>query len=204
MIRDINWILVLVPFIGAFIGWITNYLAIKLLFHPRQPMDFKIFVLHGIFPKNKKKLATRLGDVVQKDLISFSDIKQKLNNPESIHNMGVQISTHVENAIREKLHGTKFAQTVIPDGIIMTIHNMIIADIDNTLPKMIDQYISKLEENVDIKKMVYEKVNEFSDDKLENLILAITSKEFKFIEVVGAVLGFIIGLIQLLISSLAS
>lgn len=198
-----NWVLVAVPFIGAFIGWITNYLAIKLLFHPRQPIDLKILVLHGIFPKNKKKLATRLGDIVQKDLISVSDIKSKFITPESIHSMGVQISSHVENAIREKLHSTKFAQTVIPEGIIMTIHTMIVSDIENTLPKVIEQYLGKLEENLDIKKMVYEKVNEFSDDKLENLILAITSKEFKFIEVVGAVLGFIIGLIQLLITHLA-
>lgn len=198
-----NWILISVPVIGAFIGWVTNYVAIKLLFHPRQPIDFKIFVLHGIFPKNKKKLATKLGDVVQKDLIGFSDIKKKLTNPEAIHRMSVEISTHVENAIREKLHGTKFAQTVVPEAIITSVHNMIISDIDNTLPRMIDQYMDKLEENVDIKKMVYEKVNEFSDDKLENLILAITSKEFKFIEIIGAVLGFIIGLIQLLISGLA-
>ncbi|HNF52023.1 MAG TPA: DUF445 family protein, partial [Chitinophagales bacterium] len=46
------------------------------------------------------------------------------------------------------------------------------------------------------------KVNNFSDEKLEQLLLDITAKEFTFIEIIGGVLGFVIGIIQLLISVL--
>ncbi len=190
----------MIPLIGALIGWVTNYLAIKLLFHPKKPIDLKVFVLHGIFPKNKKKLATRLGTVVQKDLISFGDIKERLANPESLHAMGEEISVHVEKAIRDRLHATKLAETLVPEGVVKGIHQIVVSDIETTLPKMIDQYVDGIEEKIDIKKMVYEKVNNFSDDKLEELILAITSKEFKFIELIGAVLGFLIGCLQLILS----
>lgn len=188
------------PIVGLIIGWLTNYLAVKLLFRPRQPIDLKLFTLHGIFPKNKHKLANNLGNVVQRDLISFDDIKNRLTDPASMHQMAEEVSVHVENMVRERLHKTKFQQTVVPEGLIKTIHKVITNDIESTLPKLIDQYIDKLEEKIDIYAMVQEKVTNFSDEKLEQLILSITQKEFKFIELIGAVLGFFIGCLQVVLS----
>lgn len=191
---------VLPPIVGLFIGWLTNYLAIKLLFRPRKPIDLKLFVLHGIFPKNKSRLAERLGNVVQRDLISYDDIRAKLEDPKSVHSMAEQVSVHVEKMIRERLHRTKFQQAVVPEGVIQRIHQMVTKDIEDTLPKLIDQYVDRLEEKVDIFGMVKQKVNAFSDDKLEQLILSITSKEFRFIELIGGVLGFLIGCLQVALS----
>jgi uncharacterized membrane protein YheB (UPF0754 family) len=53
-----------------------------------------------------------------------------------------------------------------------------------------------LEENIDVEKLVREKVEAFSSDKLEQILFAIMKKEFRFIEIIGAVLGFIIGCFQ--------
>lgn len=194
----IKW--VLPPIVGLFIGWLTNYLAVRLLFRPRRPIDLKLFVLHGIFPKNKSRLAERLGNVVQRDLISYEDIRKKLEDPASMHQMAEQVSIHVESMIRDRLHKTKFQKAVVPEGLIHRIHTMVTSDIEKTLPKLIDNYVDKLEEKVDIFGMVEKKVNNFSDEKLENLILSITKKEFKFIELIGAVLGFFIGGLQVIMN----
>jgi uncharacterized membrane protein YheB (UPF0754 family) len=133
---------------------------------------------------------------VQRDLISFDDIKKRLSDPAAVSQMAEQISIHVENMIRDRLHKTKFQQTVVPEGLIKTIHQIVTNDIESSLPKLIEQYIDQLEEKIDIYAMVQQKVANFSDEKLENLILSITQKEFKFIELIGAVLGFLIGCIQ--------
>lgn len=187
------------PVVGLIIGWLTNFLAIKLLFRPKQPVNLGLFTLHGIFPKNKAKLARNLGNVVQRDLLSFDDIKKKLEDPDSLHQMAEQISVHVEAMIRDRLHKTKFQQVVVPEGVIQRIHNAVTSDIENTLPKLIDNYVDKLEEKIDIFAMVEMKINNLSDEKLEKLILSITSKEFKFIEIIGGVLGFFIGCLQVLL-----
>ena len=50
---------------------------------------------------------------------------------------------------------------------------------------------------MDVETVVREKVEAFSSDKLEEMLLSIMKREFRFIEVVGAVLGFVIGLVQL-------
>ncbi len=43
--------LLLLPFAGLFIGWLTNYLAIKMLFHPKKPVNLGLFTLQGVFQK---------------------------------------------------------------------------------------------------------------------------------------------------------
>ena len=57
-------LLYLIPFISAFIGWITNWIAIKMLFHPKDPKRILGVTFHGIFPKRQQQFATKLGAVV--------------------------------------------------------------------------------------------------------------------------------------------
>jgi uncharacterized membrane protein YheB (UPF0754 family) len=52
--------------------------------------------------------------------------------------------------------------------------------------------------------MVTEKVSGFSSDKMELILNQIMSKEFRFVEIIGGVLGLIIGILQVLITLLTS
>jgi uncharacterized membrane protein YheB (UPF0754 family) len=60
-----------------------------------------------------------------------------------------------------------------------------------------------LETQLDLEKIVTEKVYGFSSDKMEAILNQIMSKEFRFIELIGGVLGLLIGCVQVLITLLA-
>ena len=62
----------------------------------------------------------------------------------------------------------------------------------------------RLEQNLDVKAIVKEKVSKFSSDKLEEVLYLIMKKEFRFIEFAGAVLGFLIGCLQILILTIGA
>ena len=49
----------LMPVIGFVIGYFTNYIAIKMLFHPRK----KIFGIQGVIPKRRRALASRIAGI---------------------------------------------------------------------------------------------------------------------------------------------
>ena len=49
----------LMPAIGFVIGYFTNYIAIKMLFHPRK----KIFGIQGVIPKRRRALASRIAGI---------------------------------------------------------------------------------------------------------------------------------------------
>lgn len=197
----LSWHFWHVPVVSGFIGWITTWLAVKMLFYPRRPINIGFYQIQGIFPKNKGKIAKKLGSVVQKDLINFTDIKNKLKDPDAIGNFGEEISIQVEKAIRDRIEANAIARSLVPEQLIQTIHKSITKEIENALPNVIDSSITKIEQKLDIEKIVTEKVENFSDQKLEDLLLAVTKKEFTFIEIVGGIFGFVIGIIQAVISA---
>ena len=96
----------------------------------------------------------------------------------------------------------KKASILIPEQLIQSIHKTIVEEIEKNLPEVISNTITKIEDKLNIEEIVTNKVNQFSDEKLEQLLLDITAKEFTFIEIIGGVLGFLIGIIQLLIAAL--
>lgn len=196
----LSWKTWTVPLIGAFIGWVTNWLAIKMLFHPRKPVKLIFITFQGIFPKNKPRVAEKLGTIVQRDLINFSDIKSRLQDPDALNNFKEQIALRVDNAIRDRIEKSGLLNAIVPDQLIQSVHKTIVDEIEKNLPMVIGSSIDKIEEKLDIQELVRNKVANFSDEKLEQLLLDITSKEFTFIELIGAVLGFLIGIIQLIIS----
>ena len=66
--------LYLLPFIGALTGWVTNWIAVKMLFHPKEPKNFLFFKVQGVFPKRQKVMAEKLGHIVASELFSIDDV----------------------------------------------------------------------------------------------------------------------------------
>lgn len=189
------------PFISAFIGWVTNWLAIKMLFHPRNPIKIGPFVLQGIFPKRQAQVARQLGQVVATHLLSIDDLTAKLYNPDSTKAILPIIEKRVDDFIEHKLtEELPLLSMFIKDKAIDNIKRGIIQEFESMFPELIAQVGQQIKTNVDIEKMVSEKVAALDSNKLEELLVGIMKKEFVFIEVIGAVLGFIIGCIQLLLT----
>jgi uncharacterized membrane protein YheB (UPF0754 family) len=73
------------PLIGALIGYITNYIAVKMLFHPYKPIKVFGFTLPftpGIIPKRKHHLANAIGRAVGDRLFTGDDLVNMLTNEE--------------------------------------------------------------------------------------------------------------------------
>jgi uncharacterized membrane protein YheB (UPF0754 family) len=98
-----NFWIVLVPVISAFIGWFTNWIAIKMLFHPKKPIRFLGLTIHGIFPKRQKQFAEKLGKLVSEELISFREIEEKIANPDNVKKLMPLVEEHIDHFLRVKL-----------------------------------------------------------------------------------------------------
>ena len=195
--------LLLIPIISAFIGWFTNWIAIKMLFHPRIPTKILGITFHGIFPKRQKQFAEKLGKLVSNELLSFRDIEQKITDPNNIKKIMPHVEGHIDHFLRNKLsEQMPVISMFIGDKTINQLKSVFIAELEILFPTIMGNYMGNLQEELDLEKIITEKVSGFSSDKLEEILNAIMSKEFRFVEIIGAVLGFIIGLVQVLISLL--
>ena len=73
-------------------------------------------------------------------------------------------------------------------------------DLKEMLEEATETIATGLEGSIDVRAKVREKVAGFSAEKLEEILNAVMQREFRFIEWVGAVLGFLIGIVQLLLT----
>ena len=186
-----NWLL-LIPLISAFIGWFTNWVAIKMLFHPKEPKKFLFITFQGVFPKRQRQFAEKLGKLVSTELLSFREIEEKIVNPDNIKKLMPFVESKVDDFLRNKLSDAfPIISMFIGESTINQLKTIFMAELEVIFPEMIAAYMKNLESQLDLEKMVTEKVYGFSSDKMEAILNQIMTKEFKFIEVTGGVLGFI-------------
>lgn len=191
--------------LSAFTGWITTWIAIKMLFHPRKPIKVFGFTLQGIFPKNQRLIAEKLGQVVGKELLSFSEIEQKVTSPENLQKLKPEIEAHVDNFLHNKIKEVfPMLAMFIGEKTINQLKDAFLLELENLFPVLMKNYMGKLQQDLDLEKIVTEKVASFSSEKLEDILNQITKKEFQFLEFIGGFFGLLIGLVQVLVAVLSS
>lgn len=191
----------IIPFISAFIGWFTNWIAIKMLFHPKEPKRFLFMTLQGIFPKRQKQFAQKLGATVANELLHFDEIAVRINDPESLKKVTPFIEQHIDKFLHDKLkEKLPVISMFVGEGTMQKLKEGLMEEIEVLLPQLIGKFTENLSDQINIEKIVTEKVADFSSDKLEAILVGIMSKEFRFVEIIGGILGFIIGLFQILIT----
>ncbi len=199
--------LILLPVVGAALGWFTNYLAVKMLFHPKEPktiLKFSIgkwkvpgITFQGIFPKRQKQIAIKIGKVVSDELLSIDDLKQRIVTQDSMDNIYETVEVKMDNFLEGRMT-KKFplVSMFATKKLKLEIRNEMLAEVEKQLPDMLNSYIEHFESSVDIEAMITEKFSQLSSDRLEQVMNDILSKEFKFIEILGGVIGFVVGLAQ--------
>lgn len=76
---QLHYSLILTPFLTGFVGYFTNYLAIKMLFRPHKKRWYS-FGWQGVIPRNRSKLAREIGRLVGNELIQEDDILKSIKN----------------------------------------------------------------------------------------------------------------------------
>jgi uncharacterized membrane protein YheB (UPF0754 family) len=191
------------PLIGALIGWLTNYIAIKMLFHPRNEVRIFFIPVQGVFPKRQKDLARKLGHIISEELVSVEDLTTHLKEKATSEAILNHIAQRLEEGIASRLpRAFPMLAMFMSSDMTEKIKDFLLGQIGSLNEELIDKLSYELEEELDVHRIVEEKVAAFSTDKLEEILFSIMRREFKFVEMIGAVLGFLIGVAQILILSL--
>ena len=189
--------LYLLPFIAALIGWVTNYLAVKMLFHPKLPISVLGISIQGVFPKRQGQLARKLGELVSDELFSVKEVSAKIKDFATSPETMDQVGRRIERTIREKLvKSFPMLSMFLTDEMIAKVAGIFKVELQDFLRESADSLTERLESELNVREMVTKKVEAFSTEKLEELLVSLMKREFRFIELVGAILGFLIGCAQ--------
>ena len=189
------YIIMIMGIIGGIIGYITNKLAIKLIFRPIIPIKIPILNIEiiGLIPKRKNEIAVKIGEIIQDEFISIDDILKNLVTDEDKYEVVEYIKNKVNSIVDEK---AMLIPSYIKSIIKNYIDDIVEKEVSNAIDELGDEIISKAHERVNIQQIVENKVNKLDLIELESIILSVAENELKHIEILGLILGFLIGLIQ--------
>jgi len=185
------------PLVCTFIGWLTNYLAIRMLFHPRKGVRVFGLNFQGILPKRQKELARKLGQLVEEELVNHQDIRRAVSNPQFQDRLRVLIRLYVHRFIHSKLTAIHpMLASLLKGTFLDKLVELIVAEVQSFIPDMIEEASEELESRFNFQQLVQDKVESFSTEKIEAMFFSLMRKEFWFIELVGGLLGLVVGTAQ--------
>lgn len=195
-----NYWLILIPLLSAFTGWFAIKIALKLLFRPLEPRKLMGLTIQGVVPKYKHQIAVKLGQVAATEFSNFGGLVQKISDPASIEKIKPLIETHIDDFLRNKLkEQMPMIGMFIGDKTIDTLKVIFMKEIEALFPQVMQQFAVNLSSDLDIEQMVVSKLVAVSPEKMEALVYKSLAKEFQTASLLGAVIGLLVGLIQLTI-----
>ena len=192
--------LVMILISGA-IGWITNWVAIKMLFRPHKEINFGLFKIQGLIPKRRTEIGSGIANIIQNELISVKDVISNIDREEFSKRLNALIDEVLDKNLKKKVKEKfPFLQMFFTDKIAKDVGNTIKDIVMENQEKIFEIFSNYAEENIDFEVIISDKISNFSLDKLEEIITLLANKELKHIEVIGAILGMLIGAVQYLIT----
>ncbi|KPJ86616.1 MAG: hypothetical protein AMS17_11670 [Spirochaetes bacterium DG_61] len=174
---------IIYPVIGSALGSLTNYIAIKLLFRPRR----KMFGIQGLLQKRKPEIAERAGQIVNSYLVNSEEIRKQID------------AAHLQQAVERFLEKNNNVLLDLPimKKVIKKIFSALLLDSDGYFSKKV---IESIIDHDMVSGIVRQKINDFDVASIESLFKKASGPEINFIILSGAILGFIIGLVEAFIS----
>jgi len=192
---DASWVL---PFFGFQVGWITNYLALKVIFSPLHPKKICCYTLHGIFLKRQKEVSAIFARVVITEILHVKAIWEAIFTGPLASNFFAMLRAHTlvftDKLVAEikplaiaGMGAESFAQ--MKEDIAQKV-------IDN-LPSIIDSSYEYTQEALDMETEIREKMKLLSPEEFEGVLHPAFQEDEIQLIALGGVLGLLVGILQI-------
>lgn len=201
-----NYWLLLIPVLSVLSGWLIIRLAIACFFSPVAPVKIAGITVQGIFPKMQPQLAIKAGEYAGREMAQLAGgLEEKINNPANFEKIRPFIEDHIDNFLRHKLkEQMPMISMFIGDKTIVTLKTVFIQEIENLFPQVMQQMAGNIQNELNLQKLVTEKVVAISPAKLKKDFYREFSQQINHASLLGASIGLLIGLLQLTILLLAN
>ncbi|MEV6768753.1 DUF445 family protein [Nocardia sp. NPDC051030] len=191
----------IMPLFGAFVGYSTDWLALQLIFRPILPRRYLgIIKWQGLFHKRRDQVATDYGALIANEILTPENIiEAMLTGPQSDRLFSL-IQHEVDRVVDEQAGIAKpLVMFVIGSREYEHMKRDAVALIRQRLPGTVKEMEDYAMDAIDVHHMVIDKMKLMTSEEYENLLRpAFKQDEWKIV-MVGAVLGFLVGELQVLL-----
>src|SRR3990170_2644403 len=177
----LDYKLLMPPFVGAAIGWLTNYVAIKLLFRPHVPVEVFGFKLQGLIPKRRKEIARSIARTIEREILSSEDVAGMLRNMEWKDEVEKVIEEMVEHRFGSRI-GKIPVIGLASENLKYHIKYLLTKEAVKQIDRKKDEIVARFRENVDVKELVVSRIDNLNFERFESLLTDFIARELKHLE----------------------
>jgi uncharacterized membrane protein YheB (UPF0754 family) len=187
------WIL---PAAGFFVGYLTNWIAIKLVFAPREPVKIGPMTVQGLFHKRQTEVAEAFGRTVATRVLNADNIVTTVMEGDGAAHMNQIVERRIGDLIA-KYEAHPMAAMVLPEEKRPAVRAELLERIQTEWPKPGGFFHTFAGEAVDLQGELERRMKALDRESYEGVLRpAFQQDEWKLIAA-GAVLGTIAGVLQL-------
>ncbi len=191
------YLLLCTPLLTALIGWLTNKVAIDMLFHPRKPIRIMGFHLHGLIPKRQMELAAEAAELIERELVQQHLLLQQIRGIDLDPYLNATAKTLVWERIAPRLRDMPLIGNFVSDKILTSLEQLAADEMKREAGPLMERIALQFESDFHVRDIITRNIESFDLDRLEAVVRSIAKREFKTIEYMGALLGGLVGCVQL-------
>ncbi|WP_205660622.1 DUF445 family protein [Amycolatopsis antarctica] len=192
---------IVLPLFGVLIGWFTDWLALKMIFLPREPRRFfGFYTWQGVFQKRKDQVAADYGDMIASEIITIPNILEGvLNGPKSDRLFEI-ITREVRRTIDTQASVVKpFVAVAVGSRNFQEMKRTAARRAAELVPSTIHHAETYATNALDVRNTIVDRMRKLSPMEFEELLRpAFRQDEWKLIAV-GAIIGGLVGELQVLL-----
>jgi uncharacterized membrane protein YheB (UPF0754 family) len=199
--KDWNWLLL--PLGGIIVGYLTNYLALRLIFEPVNPIKIGPLVFQGLFIKRQKGVAKEYSKIISSQILNTPNIFEAI-----LHGVGAdQLSDIVQKHVREAVDKTAgFSRSLIQitsgTKTYESIKNIATERFLEALPQHIKYVFDYAEDALNIENTIRDRMANLPPKEFVGFLRPVFQEDEMKLILVGAALGGMAGVLQLIAVSL--
>jgi uncharacterized membrane protein YheB (UPF0754 family) len=191
-----HWVL---PAFGLFIGWFTDWLALKMVFRPKLPTKylFGLFEWQGLFLRRRKEVAADYGRLIAEEIITpRAIINGVLQGPLS-DRLFTLVQKHVQRIVDEQTGLVRpFVVFAVGSRQYQDMKKSVALKFMEHIPATMQHVEAYAADAMDVKNTLIAKMQLLTEEQFENLIRPAFEQDEWILIACGAALGFIVGDLQ--------
>jgi len=204
-VQAVTWALThsiwVMPIFGGFTGWFTDWLALKMIFNPKQPKRYLgVVTWQGLFLKRRKEVAAEYGRLIAREVVTPRNVFEAVLRGPLSDRLFNMVTKQVQQMVDEQAGLARpFVVFAVGSGKYQSMKKMVAEELMKRLPETIKHVESYAADAMDLERTLVGKMQELSPEEFESLLRPAFQQDEWILITVGAVLGFLVGELQVFV-----
>ncbi|MEM7548174.1 MAG: hypothetical protein AAF363_00760 [Bacteroidota bacterium] len=188
------------PVAGLFVGFATNWVALKLIFKPLHPINLGIFKIQGLFIKRQKEVAQAYSELVATNIINSRNIFETIMHGKASPELIQIIRKYVSKSIDLTVGGSKdLIKLLSGRNTYDNAKNIASSGVIEDMRITAKQIYGYTEEALNLEETMKVRMSNLPPEDFQGFLRPVFQEDETKLILVGAFLGFLAGLAQLFI-----